>query len=151
MFRSKLVKALVVTATAAIPLLAPSAASAAPLVDQTIDGPIGGAQVCVIESCFDEVQGVANLRIVVDVTPGTVAPPVLTTGSAPGCTANINVALFATTAALGAGSATVTVTYDRTDMNGNILGSETLGGTPVVLPPVLGTTVPLASVCATLF
>lgn len=150
MFHSKLVKGLIATATVAIPLLAPSAASAAPLVDRTIAGPIGGAQVCVIKSCFNEVQGVANLRIVVDVTPGTVAPPVLTTGSAPGCTANINVALFATTAALGAGSATVTVTYDRTDKNGNVVGSETLGGTPVVLPPVLGTTVPLASVCATL-
>lgn len=130
-------------------VLGQSTAFAAPLVDQTIAGPIGGAEVCAAGQCA-EAEGISNVRIVVEQTGPTVTRPAIFTGSAPGCTANINVALFATSPGVGGASVTPTVTFDRTDKNGNVVGSGSVGGTAVLVPSVPGMTVPVASVCATL-
>jgi len=128
------------------------AAIAAPLVDQTIVGPIGGAEICVAGRCRT-VEGIKNLHVSVDVTPGLLTAPVVTTGSAPGCTANINLAVFATAPALSGGSITPLVEFDRTDKNGAVIpGSHTvIGGTPVAVPPLSPMLPnPLLSVCAAL-
>lgn len=124
-------------------------ALAAPLVDVTVAGPVGGAEICVAGTCAPEVQGVANLRIVVDGGAPTVAPPSVSTGTAPGCTANVNRAVFVTTPGVSGVAVTPTVTFDQTDKNGNVVGSRTLGGTPVPLPALPGLIIPLVSVCAT--
>ncbi len=142
-------------AVAALVMVAGVAAGQSPaladtLVDLTIAGPIGGAQVCVVTACPPEVLGVANVRIVVTTGTLTLTPPVVTVGSAPGCTANVNKAVFVTTPGVAGAAVTVTVTFDQTDKNGNVVASRTIGPIPVLLPPVPGLTIPLASVCASL-
>jgi len=142
------------SAAAGLALLAGVAATqspvlADPLVDVTVAGPVGGAEICVLANCAPEVLGVANLRVVVDAGSPAATPPAVTMGLAPGCTANVNKAVFVTTPGVVGITITPTVTFDRTDKNGNVVGSETLGGTPVPLPPVPGVTLPLFSICAT--
>jgi len=140
--------ALVASATFAA-VFALSPAYAAPLVDRTIAGPIGGAQICVAGVCAPEVQGIANIRILVDQT-GTLTPPAITTGTVAGCTANLNISVNATSVGVVGASVTPTVTFDRTDRNGNVVSSQTLGGLPVALPNAAGQMVQLISVCAAL-
>ncbi len=121
------------------------------LVDQTIPGPIGGAQVCVLGTNCATTQGIANVHVLVTVQgAGLLTPPALTPGSAPGCTTNVNLALFVTTPGVS-GTLHTAVSFVRTDKNGNVIpGSETTitSDVPVTTPPSL--TLPLASVCATI-
>lgn len=75
--------------------------------------------------------------------------PLLSLGTAPSCTANVNLAVFMTT--LGAdGTLHTVIEYDRTDMNGNVIpGShETIAND---ISATLGSqTIPLVSICATI-
>lgn len=136
-------------------LAATGTAAAAPttLVDQTIDKKLGGAQVCVVEKCLPEVQGITNVHLKATFDGPAVSRPAVEQVSAPGCTANVNLAYKLTTAGAGpGGTLTALVEFDRTDKNGNVIpGSHNVVRTTVVI--VAGapakTINPLVSLCAT--
>ncbi len=145
---SRLAMIAVATIASALLMQAPALADTT-LVDQTITQKLGGATVCVVTVCVP-LQGVANLRVTVVLTEEGVTPPGVATGSAAGCTANVNVAVVLTSPG-AQGTLVVTVSYDRTDQNGNIVpGSHETKSKEVSAPTVQAQNVPLASVCATL-
>lgn len=151
MLRNAIGKSVVTLATtvACALLMQTPALADTTLVDQTLPGPVGGAQVCVVGVCAAPVNGITNVRISAVVQGGAILPPALTTGTAPGCTANANVGLFLTTPGIG-GVVHTSVSFDRTDMNGNVISGshETIQKD---VPVGLGSqAVPLASVCATI-
>lgn len=149
LFRATLASA----SAAGLALLAPTSATAATttLVDETISQPIGGAEICAVEKCLPELEGVKNVHLKATYTGSGVTEPTLTQVSAPGCTANVNVAYRLTTGSAGPGVVTVLVEFDRTDKNGNVIpGSHHSLTAKVAVPGTTSKTVdPLVSVCGT--
>lgn len=136
------------TAVSVLLLQAPALADTT-LIDQTLPGPLGGAQVCALAYCLAPVDGITNVRITsVLQGAGVTSPPSLRTGSAPGCTANINVALFIATPGVG-GTLHTAIEFDRTNMNGNVIpGSHEVIAKDIAVAAA-SQSVPLASICAT--
>jgi hypothetical protein len=117
------------------------------LVDQTLPGPIGGAQLCVAGACLPPVDGVRNVRVRVVARGTGIVPPLVVPGSAPGCTANVNLALRVLTPGIGL-TPHATLSFDRSDRNGAVVpGSHQVveGDVPVSLSTI---GIPVASICA---
>jgi hypothetical protein len=136
--------------TASVLLMQAPALADTTLIDQTLPGPLGGAQVCVVGYCSFQVHGITNVRIYSTLQGGGVtSPPSLRTGSAPGCTANVNVAVTVATPGIG-GTLHTVIEFDRTDMNGNVLSGSHEAIAKDVAVEAASQSVPLASVCATI-
>ena len=146
---------MVAPAAAGIALLTATAAVAAPtvLVDHTVTQTLGGAEICTAgpTNCI-EVYGVKNVHLKATFEGATTSLPSIERVSAPGCSANINVAFKLTTPGVGpGGKVKALVEYDKTDKNGNIIGHRTLGPVTVLIP-VSATPItinPLVSLCGT--
>ena len=138
---------LVATAACGLALQTPAMADTT-LVDQSVPGPIGGAQICAVGVCAPPANGITNVRIKATTGGTGIGSPGIATGSAPGCTANVNVAAFAVVPGFG-GTVHATVSWDRTDMNGNVIPGSHESITQDVDASWTSLSVPLASVCAT--
>ncbi len=119
------------------------------LADVTLPYPLGGAEVCVVGSCVPPVDGITNVHFSAVLQGAGVTMPALTTGSAPGCTANVNIAVFLKTLGVD-GTLRTTVEFDRTDMNGNVIAGSHEVITKNISLGLASQTIPLASVCATI-
>jgi len=125
----------------------PTVASAQSLINVTapisvsFPGPVGGSQTCINPGSCVTLDGISNLDVSATVDVSGLVAPLVTLGTAPHCTADINVTATITPAALGSASVTVTVSYDKTNANGQTIGtggftktiSLTAGGTPVTI------------------
>lgn len=113
------------TAAAALTLATPPALAGGEkvLVDETLPGPLGGAQLCLLGRCLPEIKGIDNVRVVISRDGPDLEGPGLVNASQPDCTADINVGYTATTPG-GQGALYVDVTYDVVDKNGNVVRSE---------------------------
>ena len=117
------------------------------LVDQTLPGPLGGAQVCVARTCLPVVTGISNVRLST-VTRGTgIVLPVIVPSSAPGCGANVNLALRLLTPGIAI-TLRVALSFDRTDGNGSVIAGSHQTIEAQVPVDVASIGVPVASVCA---
>ncbi|MGH9280697.1 MAG: hypothetical protein ACRD12_21720 [Acidimicrobiales bacterium] len=151
MARARFVAAcrLLVAVTAAAVVLgvaSPVDAASLTILDQTVPGPVGGAQVCIDTTC-QTVQGVANLHVRATLNTSGITPPTITTSSQPGCTANVNAQVNVTTIGVS-GTLDTVVEFDKTDQNGTVVGHATLP-----IPAVALTLAPQThsvSVCARL-
>lgn len=145
---------LVVPTAGAFAVLAATSAVAAPttLVDHTVTQALGGAEICAAgpSNCI-EVYGVKNVRLLATYDGPATSAPSISSVSAPGCTANVNVAFKLTSAGVGpGGKVKARVEYDKTDKNGTVVGHRTLGPITILLPSAAPVTVnPLVSVCGT--
>ena len=136
------------TATSVLLMQAPAFADTT-LSDVTLPFPLGGAQVCVVGTCAPPIDGITNVHLYAVLQGPGLTLPLPSLGTAPGCTANVNLAVFMTT--LGAdGTLHTVVEYDRTDMNGNVIpGSHEIIANDISAT-LVSQTIPLVSVCATI-
>ncbi|HEU5002726.1 MAG TPA: hypothetical protein VFW71_08110 [Actinomycetota bacterium] len=135
------------TITAGVVLFAGSAQAASiPLVNLTIPGPIGGVNVCVDTNCVP-VNGVANVHIGLSLDAATIALlPIVSFGTQPGCTANVDLAVTITSPGIS-GVLDGVISFDITNYNGQVIGSKSIpiGPLPVGVPSSSHT----VSVCGT--
>lgn len=119
------------------------------LADVTFPFPLGGAQVCVVGTCAPPIDGITNVHLYAVLRGPGLVLPLPSLGPAPGCTANLNLAVFMTT--LGAnGTLHTVVEYDRTDMNGHVIpGSHQIIANDISAA-LASQTIPLVSACATI-
>jgi hypothetical protein len=137
-----------VTAASVLLMQAPASADTT-LADVTLPFALGGAQVCVVGSCAPAIDGITNVHFYAVMRGSGVTLPLLTAGTAPGCTANLNLAVFMTTLGI-AGTVHTVVEFDRTDMNGNVIPGSHQVIAKDVSTTLANQSLPLASVCATL-
>lgn len=121
------------TITAGIAMLAGSAQAASiPLVNLSIPGPIGGFKACVDTSCVP-VAGVSNVHIVVSLDAATITlVPIVTFGTQPGCTGNIDLAVTVTTPGIS-GVLDGYISFNTDDANGTVTGTKVI---PISALPV---------------
>lgn len=121
-------------------LLTAGVAHAAPVVE--IEGPIGGAEVCVDGDCV-AAPGVADVVVDVEVGLGDGLPTVAqTVGDVLGCTGNVNTTV---TVDAALGDSELTVSFDVVDENGDVVDSQEI----TVPVPGLGDPV-VVTVCGSL-
>lgn len=141
-----MVRAGIAAAALAVAFL-PTAASAQSLINisapisVSIPGPVGGSQTCIDTNTCVNLDGVSNLDVTATVDVNGLVAPLVTPATAPGCTADINVGATITPTALGSASVTLTVSYDKTNANGQTVGtggftktiSLAAGGAPLTI------------------
>lgn len=124
------------TITAGLAMFAGGAQAASiPLVNLTIPGPIGGVNVCVDTTCVP-VAGVSNVHIVVSLDAANVTLlPLVSFGTQPGCTADVDLAVTITTPGIS-GVLDGYISFNITDRNGNPVGSKVIPLTalPIGIP-----------------
>lgn len=119
------------------------------LADVTLPFPLGGAQVCIVGSCVPPISGITNVRFYAVARGNGVTLPSLSAGTAPGCTANVNLAVFVATPGVD-GTLHTEVSFDHTDMNGNVIPGSHEVIAQDISAALASQTIPLVSVCAQL-
>ena len=132
---------------ASLLLLAAPASADTTLADVTFPFPLGGAQVCVVGACAPAIDGITNVHLYASMRGSGVTLPAFTIGGAPGCTANVNLAVFMTTPGID-GTLHTVVEFDRTDMNGNVIPGSHEIIVNDVSAALASQSIPLVSICA---
>lgn len=139
-------------ATTFLTLTTLTGAAPAPVVDHTVEAPVGGAEICVAEECLPELEGVRNVQLLATYEGMSPDAPEIDSTDAPGCTANVDVAFRLRWAGAGPGTLRLLVEFDRTDRNGALVpGSHTTLERDLLLPAGAPYEKdPLLSLCGTL-
>lgn len=134
--------AIPLTATAAASLMligASNAVAATTLFDTTVQGPVGGAELCVDTTCKG-IGGARDIHLTGTFSGPTTRAPGVQSIAATGCTGNVNIGFRLTAPSSAGGLVTVLVEYQPTDKNGGPVGPVVSKSIVLPLPPVPGAT-----------